>query len=436
MNFLTSIFGFILLVGILVAFHEGGHFIAAKIFKFPVEIFSIGFGPKILSFRRKETEYRLSAIPFGGYVKIKGLGIDENILFSKEKVEDKGNKAQKFFIFLSGPLTNILLSIVFLTITFMVGIEIPSFLKDPVVVGYVDPQAPAKDAGLFVGDKILKIDGEEVKNWEEFKTKEVLAGGKSVKILLERKGELIEKEIFVEKKGKFKIGSLGIYPEFKPKVIKTEKDSPAEKAGFLPQDVIEEVDGIRIYNGLQLIDYISKNPEKEISLKVKRGEGYVFLKATPKDYEGKGRLGIYLQSIPEETILKKYPLFIAIKESLKSCMENTTLAFKVLKNFFSGRGEIAQISGPIDLAKFSGEAIRSGFSYFLNIMGIISLQLAIFNLLPIPALDGGHLFILLIEILIRRNISVKIKYRILQFGLTLLLSLMVIVLISDLMKNI
>lgn len=435
MNIITNILGFLILIGILVTFHEGGHFLAAKLFKFPVEIFSIGFGPKLFSFRRRETEYRISFIPFGGYVKIKGLGIDESLLFSKETPEDKGTKFQKFLIFFSGAFTNIILCIFILTISFMLGIEIPSFLKDPVFVGYVEKETPAYFMGLKSGDKILEIDGKKIKDWEDFKTTEALSGEKKIKIKFQRDGEIQEKEVILEKKGRYKIGSLGIYPEFKPVVIKTEDKSPAKNAGILPEDIIVEIDGLKIYHAFELINYVSENPEKELKLKIKREGKEIEIKAIPRNVEGKGRLGIYLQSLPSDTILKKYPFFPAIKESLKSTLENTTLAFKVLKTFLSGRGELAQISGPIDMAKFSGEAMRSGLSYFLNIMGIISLQLAIFNLLPIPALDGGHLFILLIEMIIRRNISIKIKYRILQFGFTLLLSLMVIVLISDLMKN-
>jgi len=435
MNIITNILGFLILIGILVTFHEGGHFLAAKLFKFPVEIFSIGFGPKIFSWRRKETEYRISSIPFGGFVKIKGLGIDESLLFSKEEPEDKGTKFQKFLIFFSGPLTNIILCILILTISFMIGIEVPAFFNKPVLVGYVEEGSPAFGAGIKSGDKIIEIDGKKIRNWEEFKTEEALSGEKRTLIKIERDGEIIKKEVVLEKKGKYKVGSLGIYPDLKPQVMKVEDESPAKKAGILPNDLIEEIDGKKIHHAYELINYISEKGGTEVLLKIKRGNSLIEIKAVPKIVEGKGRLGIYLKSMPDETILKKYPFLSALNESLKSTVENTTLAFKVLKNFFSGRGEIAQISGPIDMAKFSGEAMRSGLSYFLNIMGIISLQLAIFNLLPIPALDGGHLFILLIEIIIRRNISIKVKYRILQFGFTLLLSLMVLVLVSDLIKN-
>jgi regulator of sigma E protease len=435
MNIITNILGFLILIGILITFHEGGHFLAAKLFKFPVEIFSIGFGPKIFSWRRKETEYRISSIPFGGFVKIKGLGIDESLLFSKEEPEDKGTKFQKFLIFFSGPLTNIILCILILTISFMIGIEVPAFFNKPVLVGYVEEGSPAFGAGIKSGDKIIEIDGKKIRNWEEFKTEEALSGEKRTLIKIERDGEIIKKEVVLEKKGKYKVGSLGIYPDLKPQVMKVEDESPAKKAGILPNDLIEEIDGKKIHHAYELINYISEKGGTEVLLKIKRGNSLIEIKAVPKIVEGKGRLGMYLKSMPDETILKKYPFLSALNESLKSTVENTTLAFKVLKNFFSGRGEIAQISGPIDMAKFSGEAMRSGLSYFLNIMGIISLQLAIFNLLPIPALDGGHLFILLIEIIIRRNISIKVKYRILQFGFTLLLSLMVLVLVSDLIKN-
>lgn len=436
MNIITNILGFLILIGILVTFHEGGHFLAAKFFKFPVEIFSIGFGPKIFSFKRKETEYRFSYIPFGGYVKVKGLGIDESMLFSKETPEDRGTKFQKFLIFFSGAFTNIILCIVILTFSFIIGIEVPAYLKDPVIVGYVEKESPASYIGIKSGDKILEIDRKRVMNWEEFHTTEALSGGKKIRIKFKRNVSIFEKEVVVEKKGKLKMGSLGIYPEFKPIIIKVEEGSPAKKAGIMVSDVIEEINGVKIYHSVELIEYISENSGKEVMLKINRKGKEIEIKAIPKDVEGKGRLGIYLKSMPDETILKKYKLSSAINESLKETVKNTTLSFKVLKTFLSGRGEIAQISGPIDMAKFSGEAIRSGFSYFLYIMGIISLQLAIFNLLPIPALDGGHIFILLIEIIIRRNISLKLKYRILQFGFTLLLSLTIIVLISDLMKNI
>lgn len=432
---ITNILGFLILIGILVTFHEGGHFLGAKIFKFPVEIFSIGFGPKLFSFKRKETEYRISAIPFGGYVKIKGLGIDESLLFSKEVPEDRGTKFQKFLIIFSGPFVNIILCILILTISFIIGIEIPAFLKDPVIVGYVEKGTPAYEIGIKSGDKIIEIDGKKIENWEEFKTEEALSGEKRIEIKFERDEKILKEEVLLEKKGKYRIGSLGIYPEFKPEVMKVEEGSPAKIAGILPKDLIEEIDGIKIHHAYELINYVSEKGKVEVSLKIKREKDLIEIKAVPKVVDGKGRLGIYLKSMPDETILKKYPLISAFKESLKNTVENTTLAFKVLKNFLSGRGEIAQISGPIDMAKFSGEAMRSGLSYFLNIMGIISLQLAIFNLLPIPALDGGHLFILLIEIIIKRNISAKVKYRILQFGFTLLLSLMIIVLVSDLMKN-
>lgn len=434
MEIITNILAFVIIVGVLVTIHEAGHFLAGKIFKFPVEIFSIGFGPKIFSFKKRETEYRISSIPLGGFVKIKGIGMDESALFSKEEVQERGNKTQKFLIFFSGPLTNILLCIFLLTFSFMLGIEVPSFLKDPVITGYVEKESPAEKAGIETGDEIIEIDGKKVENWEEFKKVEVLSAKKNIKIKFKRNEKIFENEVFIEKKGKYKIGYIGIYPYFHPKVAKIEEKSPAEISGIKKGDVILEIDGKKISHAFILINYISENPDKEVLLKIKRGDGIIYLKAKPEKTNGKGRLGVYLQSISEETILKKYGFFEALKEAIKSSIENTTLALKVLKNFLSGRGDIAQISGPVDIAKFSGEAMRSGLSYFLNIMGLISLQLAIFNLLPIPALDGGHLFILLIEIIIRKNLSKKLKLKILQFGFALLLSLMIIVLISDLLK--
>ncbi len=426
-----NVLAVVIMFGVLVTIHEFGHFIMAKLFGVYVKTFSIGFGKKLFCKKWGETEYCISLIPLGGYVAMLGEEPEEAENNDPRNFNNK-TKWQRVLILVMGAALNIVLAIVLFTLVNALHRPVPLWKDKPVVVGWVDNESPAFVAGLQYGDKILYFDDKRVENWDQFLILVATNPNKTVKLKIERDGNLIEKEVKVVEKGKDRAGYIGVFPALRVQVRMVMPGSPAEKAGLKPGDKILSVNGKEIVKGLEQFIEIVKNTDGELILKVQRENEILTFNVLPEGEKGDRKIGVVIE-LPYKIV--KLPVSQAFVTALKDTKKYTELTFSVIGKLLKGEMSIRSISGPVDIARISGQAARSGLTNFIYIMGLISLQLGIFNLLPIPMLDGGHIFIIIIEAIRRKDLSAKLKERITTIGFFLLITLMTLVIISDILKN-
>jgi regulator of sigma E protease len=427
-----SVLAFIFVLGVLVVLHEAGHFLAARALGAPVEVFSVGFGRRLWGFTRGGTDYRVSLVPLGGYVRIPGLGPDESHLAGAD-TEPIVLLARwkRALILVAGPLTNIAGAIAFLAVAFMIGAEVPAFQEQPPVVGWVEPGSPAAEAGIQAGDRIREIDSVRVSVWRELDSSLLTSGGQEVTLTLDRGDQTLTVRMTPKKVTRYAFGYSGIAPPLEPTVTSVQRGSPAEAAGLKPGDRIDAVNGEAVHHFYDLVRLISPHPGQPLRLVLLRDGRPLEVTVTPRDEGGEGKIGV--SPAQPMAVVTLGPL-AAIKAGTVESYRLTIETFRVLRKLLSFRASVRQISGPIDIARISGEAARGGPPKLIWLMGVISLQLGIFNLLPIPILDGGHLTIVGLESAIRRDLSIRLKERVLEYGFYLLLALMVVVLFNDIVK--
>ena len=420
---MISLIAFLIMIGVLVTIHEFGHFIFAKMFGVKVEVFSIGFGPPIVRWKGKETVYQIALIPLGGYVKMYGEdSMTEPVQGKSEKdtLDPRSFAAkprwQKMLIAFAGPLFNIVLAIILFAVAYMIGIQQPKYLNEPVVVGYVEKNSYAEKAGLKPRDKIIAIDGEPVKNWKEFTIKIGMKAGKTVVLDVIRDGKRISVTVKVPEN--ISKDHLGISPIIPAKIGTILPNSPAAKAGLQIGDEIIAINGKPIHSWFELVDALSQiKDDKEVTLLVKRNGKIFSVKVKPEYNETLKKYVIGISPMME-TITVKYGFAEAFEKAIERTKELTVALYKVIKGLVTGEVSIKTLGGPIAIAQFSGQALEAGIATFLFSMAFISLQLGYLNLLPIPVLDGGLILILLIESIIRRPLPEKAKeYLLCQFSL-------------------
>jgi len=429
---LIAIVAFVFVLGVLVILHEAGHFLAARWLGARVEVFSVGFGRRVWGVRRGDTDYRLSAVPFGGYVRIVGLGPDESSVTGSEADDSELlPRWKRAVILVAGPLTNVVFAVVFLAVAFMIGVEVPAYRTEPPVVGWVEPDSPAAAAGIRAGDLVTRVDGQQIGSWRQLETSVLTAGGRRLPVTLERQGRVLTVEMTPTEFSRYGFGYAGVLPPLDSTVVQLLPGSPAERAGLEPGDRIVGVAGEPVEQFYDLIRLISPHPGEEIELRVERDGRERTLDVVPDDEGGEGKIGIALV-FPSE--LRHLGPLAAVRAGAVESWRMTIETFRVLGRLLTLKTSLKQVSGPLDIARISGEAARSGVHSLIWLMGLISLQLGIFNLLPIPILDGGHLTIIAFESTIRRDLSMRVKERILEVGFVLLVVLMVVVLFNDVVK--
>ncbi len=427
---LVTIISFLVVLGILVFVHEFGHFIAAKRAGVYVETFSLGMGPKLLKKQIGDTEYCLSAIPLGGYVKMKGENPDEDTTGAADELTSKSIPA-RFSIFLAGPLMNVLLAIFLVSLVFYIGIQSPKYIDDPPVIGWVNEDSPAEKMGLQPGDLILTVGGKAISTWEQAMLYIASSGDKDVDIEVQRSNTSLTMTAKPELIKSLGAGYIGIQPVMKPIVGGLSKGFPAESAGIQAGDEIIAINGTKIIHWIQMADIVHAHPGEELAVTVRRGDQEIDMMITPKKQGDFGFLGITSQ---QQTVLKKYGLFESLSMGIKRCWEVTTMTFDMLRRIVTWQASAKSLGGPIMIAQVSGEMARQGLSEFLNFMGIVSLSLGIFNLLPIPVLDGGHIFLLFVEFLNRKPLSMKKRELAQRIGLLILIPLFIFVFYNDIAR--
>ncbi len=430
-NVLGNTAAFIFALGIIIFVHEAGHLIAAKYFNVRTLTFSLGFGKRLWGFQRGETDYRVSLVPLGGYVQLGGedpgeVGDDPREFLNKPRW-------QRIIVYLAGPVMNVVLAILLVATVFMVGIEVVGSPDTPPVVGTVVEGSPAEAAGLVPGDRITSVFGREVSRWEDVRFEFLTSPELAIPIGYERDGASFSTEVTPIKVPKYGVGDAGVFPKMLPRILALAPGDPAERAGFEAGDEVRKLDGRVVANTDDFVAYVSERAGQTLEVEVQRGDEILTLGVVPEDKGGVGRIGVNIGAVAYE----RYGPIESLSRSVAFNYQITVRTFQVLGKIFTGSLEAkSALSGPIEIAAMSGAAARSGFHNLLYLMGIISISIAILNLLPVPVLDGGQIFILLIESLRRRDLSLRFKERVNQVGFLMIVMLMIVVLYFDLVKNV
>ncbi len=430
---MTTIITFIIVLGVLIFIHELGHFAVAKWSGVGVEKFSLGFGPKLFGFTRGETEYKVSLLPLGGFVKMVGEGMNEDVSDEdREKSFTHKPLSRRIAIVAAGPIMNLLLAIVLLPITYMIGVNIPAFLERAPEVGIIAPGEAGEAAGLKSGDIITEINGEHIENWEDLMMKIALSPERELRLKVNRGGMILDKTLTPEP-SKSGAGIGGFLPFITPKVGSLHKGYPAEAAGMEPDDTIVKIDDRPITDWMELEDSVKSSEGKTLHFVVDRNGSRLSFDIAPKLNED---AGVYLIGITRasDMVFKRYGFFASIVQGVNKAGEMSSLLFTTVKGLIIGDYSLKTLGGPIMIAKVVGKAAENGFSELLTFVAFLSLQLGIINLFPIPVLDGGHLFFFGLEGITRRQLNERFIAITQQVGLVLLLLLMVVVTWNDIMR--
>ncbi len=429
---MTTIVSFIIVLGILIFIHELGHFLVAKYSGVGVERFSLGFGPRLIGIKVGETDYCISLIPFGGYVKMMGEAPDEEVS-PEERAKSFTHKplGVRTSIVASGPLMNIVLAMVLFPLLFMMGIKVPAYVDKVPQVGYVAEDEPAERAGIRAGDEIVAVDGRSISTWEELMKAIALSPDKRVTLRVKRDGREFTTELTptVSREG---IGVGGLYPPMRPVIGGLTPGFPAHRAGLKEGDLIVAVDGKPVTHWIELQKLVKKSPQERTILVEREGKRFT-VELKPRYNE---ELDVYLIGVTrlEEFVTRSYGFFESVKMGLVKAWELTVLLFVIIKGLITGVYSIKTLGGPIMIAQVAGKAAESGLTDLISIIAFLSLQLGIINLLPIPVLDGGYLVFFAIEWIRGKPLSDHFLSIANQIGMALLLALMVFVTWNDLMR--
>lgn len=432
-----AIIYFIIALGILIFVHELGHFICAKRAGVHVETFSLGFGPRLIGFKRGETDYRISLLPFGGYVHMLGEDPNDEEAANPRSFAAKGLWARvKIIVF--GPFMNLVLCLVFMPIVFMIGRSEPQFLKEePVLIG-VRANSPAADAGFQKGDKLVAVAGKSVNTWDDVLNKILIATGTSLEVTAKRDGRLIERDVMVTEVPEMKGGYTGFEPMLflgnEATIDSIRPGGPADRAGLKAGDRVKTFAGMEVSDWIDLSMRVDANKGSEAEIQVDREGRLLSLKVTPAYSNEYGRWLIGISKDRRSGVpmtIRRYGFFDSIAMGIKENVKLAGLTLDVLGRLITARLSIKVLGGPIVIAKTSAAAAASGISDFIYFLAFLSLQLTILNLLPFPVLDGGHLVFFVIEAIRRRPLSVKVRAIANQVGFVVLVSFMILVTYND-----
>jgi len=437
-DFLTSLVAVVVVLGFMILIHEFGHYAVAKWLGVRVEVFSIGFGKRLLGYRKGDTDYRISAIPLGGYVKMSGENpMDERTGDPAEFLSHP--RWHRFLIAIAGPSMNILLAIFLLTGVYMVHYEYPVYMDKAAVIDGVKPDSAAAQAGLQPGDRIVKLDGILNPTWEQVQPRVLISPNQPLDVTIQRGDKVFTTTIRPKAVTTSEVGSAGWYPEEPVIIGRLEDDMPAVKAGMQEDDRVIAMDGQPLGSIDAMIERLQQTQAKPVDLTVQRGSQTLsfhlqpVLSKTEDPKEQRYRLGFLNK---EETRVTTLPFAEALGLSLQENKKYSLLLLELAKKLVQGKVSPRMVSGPIGIAQEAGYAAQQkGWTPLLALTAGISLNLGIFNLLPIPILDGGVILFLAIESLMRRDVSLRIKERVYQAAFVFLVLFAVMVIYNDLVKT-
>jgi regulator of sigma E protease len=437
-DFFISVIAVAVVLGFMILIHEFGHYAVAKLLGVRVEQFAIGFGKRLFGIRRGETDYRVNAIPLGGYVKMSGENpMDERTGDPAEFMSHP--RWHRFLIAIAGPAMNILLAIFLLTVVYMVHYEYPVFLDKPAVIEGIKHDSPAAKAGLQPGDRVIKVDGINNPTWEQLQPRVWLSPNQPLDITIQRGDQVLQKTIVPQPVTSSDVGSAGWYAEEPVIVGHVEPDTPAAQIGLREDDRIVAMNGNPLISIETMIERLQQTKNAPVELTVMRGNETLTLHVIPvlakteDPREERYRLGFLGKS---ETKVTTLPFAQALSLSLEQNKKYSVLILELAKKIVQRKISLRAVSGPIGIAQDAGYAAQQkGWTPLMELTAGISLNLGIFNLLPIPILDGGVILFLLIEGLMRRDVSLRIKERVYQAAFVFLVLFAVMVIYNDLMKT-
>jgi regulator of sigma E protease len=473
-NLLSNIVVALLVLSVIIVIHELGHFAVAKFFKIKVETFSVGFGPRLLGFRRGDTDYRISAFLLGGYVKMAGETPADTITGEAYEFLSKP-KWQRFLVAAAGPAMNVILAIGLIMGLYLYGTDVPEFLIGQAVIGVVEPASPAEKVGVKPGDQIVSVDDKQKPDWQAVQNDFLTSPGRPVQMVIERAGQRMDVTVVPERRGRDEAGYVGMLPAIRTVVRAVQPNSPAKAAGLKPGDEILRVNGIDLrQTGKTIQQAIQESTDKTFPITIIRhsnpapaadqpslwsklrqffgrsndasdvasfplaDSGHsdekiepIDIQVTPIMRDGRKIIGI---DVPFPSVHVKLGMIGALEKSIEVNKENAVLIFQVIGRLIKRQASLRQLDGPVGIVAVSGQAYEAGFATLFTFMAVISLNLGILNILPIPILDGGVILLLVIESLMGRDLSLRMKERIVQASFVFLLMLTVIVLYNDVVK--
>ncbi|CAN5396814.1 RIP metalloprotease RseP [soil metagenome] len=428
---MTSILAFVFVLGVLIFVHELGHFLMARRIGVRVHTFSLGFGPKLLSFKRGDTEYCVSAIPLGGYVKMAGENPEESRTGSPDEFLSK-TKWQRFQVLIMGPVMNLVLAVLVMAVVLYQGAPVPAYEAQPVEIGGVVEGSVAEASGILPGDRVIRVNGNDVPTWERFSMEIVPRANREVTLLIERDGRAEERRLVPAAFGKYEMGDIGVLPRIRPQIVSVNPGLPAAEAGVQADDVVVGVDGRQGLGYEEVLDRIKASEGRAMTFELERAGQPVSVTVTPRPVDGIPRIGATINAFEVLTI-EPGP-FEALQLSVQRNWEWSVMIVDTLRGLFTRDTSVKQLMGPVAIADLSGTAASQGWIPLFSLMAMISLNLGLLNLMPIPVLDGGHITILALEGVSRRDFSIKVKEKMLMAGFVLLLTLMVTVIYNDLTR--
>lgn len=439
MEYLTNGAAFIFVLGLMIFVHEFGHFITAKGFGMRVFVFSFGFGKRLLGFKWGDTDCRVSAIPLGGYVKLEGEPDDvispDTPAAGEFAPQGDGRdftsrpRWQRFIVYLAGPAMNVVLTMTVLTVLYMMGYPVDDASRyDRPVVGAIEAGSPAAAAGLQPGDEILAIDGKALKTWEDAQTTILLRPEQPVTLRIRRGGQEQDVAMRTGVMAKEKVGTIGVYPMVR--VGEVVKGGAAEAAGLRFDDGVVSIGGrpIRVFG--EIPEALKGTAGQVVPIRIFRDGSIVELPVTPRGEEGAVRIGIASKRMGSD-----FGFLSAVRESWRWTVRNILLTFRALKGLLTAQLSPKTMMGPLGIAQASGDAARESKAAVFFLVAVISLQIGIMNLFPLPPLDGGHLAILAGESVLRRDFSLAVKAGIMNAGALMLFLLIGVVIYADLSKT-
>jgi regulator of sigma E protease len=428
---LGTILAFALVFGILVFIHEFGHFFMGKLVGIRVEVFSFGYGKRLFGVKKGDTDYRVSLVPMGGYVRFLGEG-----LFDKERPiapDDFAAKSRpaRLGVMAMGSIMNLLLAVVLMAVVNMGGVSVPVYQEQAPVIGWIESGSPAAAADIRAGDEILSVGGRAVRTWADVELAVGTRPERTLTVEVRRDGAVLPVRLRTEKRTRYDMGYAGFYGRILTQAQMITPGSPAEKAGLRPGDVFVSIDGKPVFF-YTFVETIEGSPDRELEVGIERDGRPLTVRITPRREGEVGKIGV---PVAAQSVLRRYGPLAALGASLR---ENKRLAFvlvRFIKDLFTGEASPRQLGGPLEIANFSYAALRMGILALLSWIAFISLQLGILNLFPIPVFDGGQIFVLLIESVARRDLSPKLRQVWMQVGFVIFIALIGFVILNDVVKR-
>jgi regulator of sigma E protease len=440
MQVLENIIWWLVLIGVMIMIHELGHFWAARFFDVKVETFSFGFGPRLFGFRRGDTDYRFSLLLFGGYVRMAGeqmvdaAGVDISDprgLLSKPRW-------QRAIIAFAGPFMNLVLAVGLLTGLFMV--KYPKVADEDMraVIGHVTPDSPAAKAGLEDGDRIVKLDGQQNPTWEDVDLKQIAGAKQPMFLTIERNGKRFDTTVIPTLSESTGGGYVGWDERGEVQIASVEPGYPAEKAGLKKGDLLVAVNGQPIHSSTKFQELTRSSAGKPIEIELQRDGQNQTVSVQPVYAKLDGPPARWMIGVTEQqklhVITTRLSLPDALRESISENSKGALLFVHVIEGIVRRSVSARIITGPIGIAQLSGDAAREGPSAFVVLMAMVSLQLAILNLLPIPIFDGFSILTLLVEIVMQRDLSLNVKEALFRVGFVFIMMLLAFVIYNDISK--